>query len=219
MTVSFELSSDDANNLTASNGGKVLYSEKQNQTTFCGSMNDGSRVPSYNLLAEVSLLGNLAQPVAGSEINQLNVPDGINNQTMWGQVNSNVQRRNSGAVEACDSMDILVNDGLQSQDSFGRLMNDIISDSPGSIEDPVLESSFPSGHDSFSPPMVDQHHYSETKKIFTITDISPAWAFSTENTKVFGVNHRDWVSHATHRVVQMDEAAEISFVLPPEMAK
>ncbi|XP_038700970.1 calmodulin-binding transcription activator 5-like isoform X2 [Tripterygium wilfordii] len=179
-----ELVANDADNLTASNGGKVLYSDKQNQTTFCGSMNDGSQVPSYNLLAEVSLLGNLDQPVASSEINQLNVPDSINSQTMWGQVNSNVQRRNSGTVEACDSMDILVNDGLQSQDSFGRLMNDIISDSPRSIEDPVLESSFPSGHDSFSPSMVDQHHYSETEKIFTITDISPAWAFSTENTKI-----------------------------------
>ncbi|XP_038720181.1 calmodulin-binding transcription activator 5-like isoform X2 [Tripterygium wilfordii] len=176
-----ELVANDANNLTASNGGNVLYLDKQNQTTFCGSMNDGSRVPAYNLSTEVSLPGNLAQPVATSERNQFNVLDSINGQTMWRQVNSNVQRRHSRAVEACDSVDILVNDGLQSQDSFGRWMNDIISDSPGSVEDPVLESSFSSGHDSFSP---HQHHCSETEQIFTITDISPAWAFSTENTKI-----------------------------------
>ncbi|KAF5737041.1 calmodulin-binding transcription activator 5 isoform X1 [Tripterygium wilfordii] len=179
-----ELVANDANNHTTSNGGKVPYSGMQNQTTFCASMNDGSRVPAYNLLTEISLPGNLAQPVASSERNQFNVPDSINSQTIWGQVNSNAQRRNSGAVEACDSMDNLVNDGLQSQGSFCRWMNDIISDSPGSVEDPVLESSFSSGHDSFSLPMMDQHHYSETEQIFTITDISPAWAYSTENTKI-----------------------------------
>lgn len=68
----------------------------------------------------------------------------------------------------------VVNEGLQSQHSFGMWINDIISNSPGSVDDPLLESS---PHElSTSPP---------TGLVFIITEVSPAWAFSTETTKVY----------------------------------
>lgn len=85
------------------------------------------------------------------------------------------QRNEFGEVCTGDSLDILAGDGLQSQDSFGKWMNYIMTDSPGSVDDPVLEPSISSGHHQFTVP----------EHLFSITDVSPAWAFSNEKTKVF----------------------------------
>lgn len=86
-------------------------------------------------------------------------------------------------VGGASSVDIIINDNLQSQDSFGKWMNHIISDSPCSVDDSGLESSVSSVHDSHSP-LVDHHQTSLPEQVFNITDVSPAWAYSTEKTKV-----------------------------------
>ncbi|KAG6726316.1 hypothetical protein I3842_02G075400 [Carya illinoinensis] len=53
-----------------------------------------------------------------------------------------------------------------------------------SSENTVLESSISSGHESFVSSVMDHQKSSVPEKIFTITDVSPAWAFSTERTKI-----------------------------------
>lgn len=76
--------------------------------------------------------------------------------------------------------------GLQTQDSFGRWMNYIMTDSPGLLDDKALEPSISNGHELFGSSITDHHHQSSVAEhIFKITDVSPAWALSTETTKVF----------------------------------
>ena len=144
-------------------------------TTQVASLLQGGPISAYNLSTEVSLLGNLVEPVAQSNNAYLNNPEGVCYQISGGQVNSSVQRKDSSAIGTGELLDLLVNDGLQSQDSFGRWMNCIMTESPGSVGDPVLESSISSGQDSFTSP----------EQIFSITEVSSAWAYSTEKTKVF----------------------------------
>lgn len=73
---------------------------------------------------------------------------------------------------------------LQSQDSFGKWINYMIAtDSPGSVDDPSLEPATLAGYQSFPSPNLD-NKLSAEEQIFNITDVSPAWAFSSEETKV-----------------------------------
>ncbi|GMP57038.1 hypothetical protein CsSME_00021291 [Camellia sinensis var. sinensis] len=81
-----------------------------------------------------------------------------------------------------ETLDIIGKDGLQTQDSFGRWINYIMADSPGSVDD--LEFSIQSSHESSTSPMMDHLQSSVPVQIFTITDVSPGWAFSTEETKI-----------------------------------
>lgn len=83
-----------------------------------------------------------------------------------------------------DSLDNLSQDASQMQDSFGRWINYIIADSPGSVDDQTLESSISDGYQPFNPPMNDNHGSSVSGQIFNITDVSPVWGLSNEETKV-----------------------------------
>ncbi|KAM5568814.1 hypothetical protein ABKV19_016370 [Rosa sericea] len=98
----------------------------------------------------------------------------------------------------CDSSDILGNDGLRSQDSFGRWINQIMTNSPGSVDDPVLGSSFPASQSSFASPAMEHIQSSVPEQIFIITDVSPAWAFSNEKTKILitGFFHQEFLDLA-----------------------
>ncbi|KAI3459232.1 hypothetical protein Pfo_015895 [Paulownia fortunei] len=92
-----------------------------------------------------------------------------------------------GPLGGGDSLDNLRKDTLQAQDSFGRWMTYIIADSPGSVDDQALESSISTGHQSFTSPTMDNHISYALDQIFNITDVSPSWALSTEETKMLVV--------------------------------
>ncbi|PSR92522.1 Calmodulin-binding transcription activator 5 like [Actinidia chinensis var. chinensis] len=87
-------------------------------------------------------------------------------------------------VSTGDSSDILGKDALQTQDSFGKWMNYIMTDTPESLDDSNVESSNSTGHGSSLSPMMDHLQSPVSGQIFSITDVSPAWAFSTEETKI-----------------------------------
>lgn len=74
--------------------------------------------------------------------------------------------------------------GLQSQDSFGRWINEIIVDSPESVDNPSFESSMDTSHGSLISSGAVNHEGPVPAQIFCITDISPSWAYSNEETKV-----------------------------------
>ncbi|PIN05351.1 putative protein, contains IPT/TIG domain [Handroanthus impetiginosus] len=76
---------------------------------------------------------------------------------------------------------------LQPQDSFDRWVANIIADTPGALDNQVVESSISTGNQSFSAPTTDDHLRSALGQIFNITDISPSWALSTEETKILVV--------------------------------
>ncbi|KAF7813563.1 calmodulin-binding transcription activator 5-like isoform X1 [Senna tora] len=111
-----------------------------------------------NSAAGIHSFDNLGNPVDGSNSAPYNLPENLNLRTTDSKVNSNVQR---GGI---DSLDVIINDSLQSQDSFGKWINLMISDSPSSINDSGLESSVSSVHDSYSPAM-DHHQPSLPEQI------------------------------------------------------
>ncbi|XP_075653924.1 calmodulin-binding transcription activator 5 isoform X2 [Castanea sativa] len=184
------LLTNDLNNSIVPKGAKVSSIDQTNQ-----ALNDSLHYGVSNSSAEVSSFSNLTEAIARSDNIYSSFPDSIYDQAMKGQLNANVPRRDSITMATNDSLDILVNDGLQSQDSFGRWINQIIAGSPGSVDDSVLESSISSGHGSFISSMTDHSQSSVPEQIFSITDVSPAWAFSTEKTKiiVIGFFHKEYL--------------------------
>ncbi|XP_021898630.1 calmodulin-binding transcription activator 5 [Carica papaya] len=135
---------------------------QQGQIAVNGPTSDERQLPAYNLSPEKSSFSNSLVPTVQSDILHFDPP-----------------------VITSASMDVLVNDGLQSQDSFGRWMDYIIDDSPGSMSDPTLESPISSVHDSVPSPVISDLLSSVPEQVFTIKDVSPAWAYSNEKTKVF----------------------------------
>ncbi|XP_031264452.1 calmodulin-binding transcription activator 5-like isoform X1 [Pistacia vera] len=178
---------NDSNNSTVTSGGnmlgKVSYLGQQNHSAISGGVSNGGSVPAHDLFAEVSSVGNLTQPITRSDNAHFNILEGVYGQTMGSQVNLDIERKDF-TVCTSDTLDILASHGLQSQDSFGKWMNHIITDSPGSVDDP-LQSSILSG---------DQQ-YTVYDHIFNITDVAPAWAFSTEKTKILitGFFHEEYL--------------------------
>ncbi|XP_058212601.1 calmodulin-binding transcription activator 6-like isoform X3 [Rhododendron vialii] len=159
--------------------------EQQNQFGTNGLMSNVAIQSANELLTENSF-GSLTEPVSRSNYIQFDTPDNLFLQGIEGQTDSSFQRKDSQLVTVGtgDSLGVLGNDGLQTQDSFGRWMNYIMSDSPGSVDDPHLESSIPIGQEPSMSPMMNHPQSSVPSELFSITDVSPAWAFSTEETKI-----------------------------------
>lgn len=131
-------------------------------------------------------MGSLGESDARSYSIRLNALDSPFFQNMSGDTNVNLPREVSELVTVAtgDTLDTLGKDGLQTQESFGRWMNYILTDSPGSVDDPILESSIPTGHELSTLQIMDHPQSFVPGQLFSITDVSPAWAFSTEETKV-----------------------------------
>ncbi|GMJ12270.1 CALMODULIN-BINDING TRANSCRIPTION ACTIVATOR 6 [Hibiscus trionum] len=177
------LVTNDANDSMASKRDKISCFDQQNQMAVSGFSNDGGPIPAQNLSTEIILHVNLIEPVAQSSNAYPGTLGCVCNQISDGQVNSTELRRGSCALRIGDSLEFLVNDGLQSQDSFGKWINDFITEPLGSVGYPVLESSISSAKDFSSP-----------EQIFSITEVSPGWAYSTEKTKILvtGVFHQGY---------------------------
>ncbi|KAF7852026.1 hypothetical protein BT93_L1120 [Corymbia citriodora subsp. variegata] len=114
--------------------------------------------------------------------------------TMGIQANSNPSRSDYIPIS---SPGFFGNDSLQSQDSFGRWMNYIMTETPESAHDAALESSVSSCY--FGPSYVAMNDQpSSPEIIFSITDVAPAWAFSTEKTKILitGFFHEEYLQHS-----------------------
>ncbi|XP_026398522.1 calmodulin-binding transcription activator 6-like [Papaver somniferum] len=110
------------------------------------------------------------------------LPTGGHFQTVVTQANSNVGKEGfEPMVEGAD--------GLLAQDSFGRWMNYVMTESPGSLDNPSGGSSISNGYGSNINGEVDHHHSSMHKQVFTITEISPTWDFSSEETKVIVIGY------------------------------
>lgn len=132
-----------------------------------------------NKLPAESYLDNLSGQVSlGSSVVNFNMPTNVIPQAGGGgQVTSNPQR-DSGLIT------MGVDNGLQTQDSFGRWINDIIADSPVSVDDMTLQSAISTSHQSYTSPSAGPNFSSVAEQIFYINDISPSSASSTEETKV-----------------------------------
>ncbi|XP_019455972.1 PREDICTED: calmodulin-binding transcription activator 5-like isoform X2 [Lupinus angustifolius] len=180
---------NDLNTSTVPNEGKVQFFDQQNQALLNNSFNNVASDRS----AEISSFDNLTQPIAGSNTVPYNFSESVNLQTIENQVNPKEHRNDPVSASGVGSFNNVVNDKLQSQDSFGMWVN-IMSDSPCSADESALESSISSVHDSYSPLVVNSHLSSLPEQVFNLTDVSPAWVSSTEKSKVLltGFFHKDY---------------------------
>lgn len=130
-----------------------------------------------NSVTELSSFNNLMNPTAGNAhgnlLNDVYIP------TMEGQSNLD-----SIGVGTGDSLDVLVDNGLHSQDSFGRWIDNFMTEDPGSIEVPILGTSISSAKESFVSPEMSHLQSPVPEQIFNIIDMSPEWGYSNEKTKV-----------------------------------
>ena len=114
------------------------------------------------------------------------IPNNSSYQTVGHETTFSSDTRISGLVTlggAGNGMLSVGADSSLSPDSFGT--THVIAGSPESVDNQSLESSLLNPHQSFSYDMKDNHHHSPLGQIFNVTDISPSWALSTEETKVY----------------------------------
>ncbi|WCJ23395.1 Calmodulin-binding transcription activator 5 [Euphorbia peplus] len=158
-----ELVENDPNNSANPRGDRLVGITQQIQTAANGSLNYGKLFSAYN------------SPANSSSLESITAKSSSNNSHFNGQANALVPLTSSHANSN------MVNDGLQSQDSFGRWIDDIISDSPGAVDNHLLESSTTSLELSS---VINQYQPTVPGDVFFITEVSPSWAFSAETTKV-----------------------------------
>ncbi|CAF1933795.1 unnamed protein product [Brassica oleracea var. botrytis] len=95
---------------------------------------------------------------------------------------------------ADESLDALLNNGPQSRENFGRWMDSFIGDPNGSLEDPSFEAMVTLYQDPLAPQATYNPHSDLPQQVFNITEVSPAWAYSSEKTKIVvtGILHNSY---------------------------
>lgn len=99
-------------------------------------------------------------------------------------IDTNLLKKDAGMaiVGAVETSEMFDKNPLLSQDSFTRWMSIIENDSPGSVDELPMECSISTVNGSGATMVKDE---SSLQEAFSITEVSPAWAFSTEETKVY----------------------------------
>ncbi|PIN12857.1 putative protein, contains IPT/TIG domain [Handroanthus impetiginosus] len=182
------LAPDDSHKLNSPQEGNIAGFELPNQYTM-DSLRIRDNTLSTNKVFPESSTNGFSEQIAGSNPSNYNIPSNLSFQPVGQEMTVNSETTISGLVPmgGVGSLHNLGKDGLNAQDSFGRWMTRIIADSPESVADQALESSTLTGHESFTYPMMDNTRTSPLGQIFNITDVSPAWALSTEETKILVV--------------------------------
>ncbi|CAN8269205.1 unnamed protein product [Cochlearia groenlandica] len=93
-----------------------------------------------------------------------------------------------------ECLDDLLNNGPQSRGSFGRWMNSFISDSNGPLVGPSFEAMVALKQDPLASQAAFHPHSNIPEQVFNITEVSPAWAYSSEKTKILvtGILHNSY---------------------------
>ncbi|KAG8372901.1 hypothetical protein BUALT_Bualt12G0115300 [Buddleja alternifolia] len=178
---------DDSHKLIAQQEGRTAGFEQNNQEYLMNSYQIIDDAQSTNKPSPESSANSFSEHVAGNNAIGYNISNNVSYQTAECEtiVNSGTLVSEMGPLGGGNYLDIIGKDNFQAQDSFGRWMSYIIDDSPGPVVGQALEPS--NGHQSFTSPTMDNHHSSAPSQMFHITDVSPAWAPSTEETRILVV--------------------------------
>ncbi|CAI0467083.1 unnamed protein product [Linum tenue] len=197
-----DLVASDPNKLTPFAGDVGSYLDKQNQVSMNGSAIYHHGLPSSNTSEDATSVNQVIAPYVNIGTSYTSTADGVYSQPGNLQVNSNWPSTDPRVMNPDSSVDILLADGLQSQDSFGRWINDVMAKSAVSLDDQLLEPSTSSGDGSSASPSIGEHQYS-VEHSFVITDVSPSWAFSTDTTKILvtGYFHEQYQHLANSNLV------------------
>lgn len=145
---------------------------QQDQFGTAELLNNGSLLTTSKLRpSPENSSGILSDPVYPSNSTNVSSSDILGFPTIDGQVNSVYQRRSP--------LNVVGEDGLQTQESFGKWMNYVIDGSPDSLNSSNLVSSLPNDDSQLSIP----------GQIFSITEVSPTWAYAAEETKILVTGH------------------------------
>lgn len=152
------------------------------------SYNISNDALSSNQVSPESSDNSFSEQVAWTNSANYNIPNNLSYQTVGHETTVSAETRISGLVTLGGSgTNSLGTDSSQSQDSFGNMATHMIAESPESVDNHSLESSLLNGHQSLSYALVDNRQPSPLGQIFNVTDISPAWALSTEEIKILVV--------------------------------
>ncbi|CAN1281450.1 Calmodulin-binding transcription activator 5 [Linum perenne] len=169
-----DLVAGDTNNLTTFQGDVSSCLDNQNQISVNGSSIYQNTLSASNLSEDVASINQIIDPYVNSGTTYSSTADGTYSQTANLLINSNTHSADRQSVAHNSTLSNLINDGLQSQDSFGRWINDVMAKSADSLDDHLLQPLISSGDGLSTSP---DHS-------FVITDVSPSWGFSDETTKV-----------------------------------
>ncbi|XP_017222907.1 calmodulin-binding transcription activator 6 [Daucus carota subsp. sativus] len=182
---------EDPNKLNAPETGILSHFEQQNPYEMNFHRNNSNLLSTNIYSAEHNSLEKFSDLVVGSNLDHSNTLSNVYSDIVDGQINSDLQKNGHKALNAVcgDSLDTISRNGFQTQDSFGRWMNCVITDSPDSAftGDRNLESSISNGQETSA--LGDQQQSSFSEQIFSITDVSPASALTTEETKILVVGY------------------------------
>ncbi|GAB4843031.1 hypothetical protein Ancab_013008 [Ancistrocladus abbreviatus] len=179
-----ELLALDDSSYSSGRSGDARFFRPRDHYNMNNMDNKGHNFSTSRFQAEMLPLRNPVESEAGTGSACINHPNNVVFEPLEGQIYQNEQSTVSPAgTGAYDGLENLEKDSLQTQDSFGRWMNDMMTESPGSLGDPTVASSGSISHGSFTSPAMNNHS-SVQQQMFSITDISPAWASSTEETKI-----------------------------------
>lgn len=176
---------DDISNVGTArlDSGKTLSSERsrheRNGYGVNGDSHAVTRLPAQSII----------QLLSGQVAARSSISTNISFEPSRGQMISDSQWDEPETVTTgtTDTLDNLRHDGLESQDKFGNWLNSIITDSPTSLADPIKESPISISNELVSSAHLNHHQSSSTGNIFSITEISPDWALSSEETKILVV--------------------------------
>ncbi|XP_074321956.1 calmodulin-binding transcription activator 6-like isoform X1 [Apium graveolens] len=187
------------NQLIAPDAGNISSFEQQNQyERSCYTSNEalfenGSSLQFSPLSGDIysaqnNSLRNFSDLVAGNNSDHFSISSNVYSKIVDGQLNPCL-RRNSSKPVTSDSIDTINKDGLQSEDSFGRWMTSVMTDSPDSVltGDQNQDSSISTNQKMSTS--VDHYEPSLCEQIFSITDISPTSALTTEESKILVVGY------------------------------
>lgn len=173
---------------------QTSYLQQNKQPATFISENNGSILLTRDPQPDMLTSRNSMKPVAGTSPAQITNVDGMFLPLMQTDPKAEGSIYDMGTVGAGYLSDKMAKDGLQSQDSFGRWMNEIIVDSPDSVDGPSFESSGATSHGSLVSSGAVNNERHVPAQIFCITDISPTWAYSTEEIKILvvGFFHQEY---------------------------
>ncbi|XP_063937521.1 calmodulin-binding transcription activator 5-like isoform X1 [Daucus carota subsp. sativus] len=122
--------------------------------------------------------------IAGNNYDHFSISRNVISEIMDGQFDPSLQRNGTS-----NSFDTINKDGLKTNDSFGRWMTTVMTDSPdsGLTGDENLEDSISTDQKASTLAYHDQP--SGLEQIFSITDVSPTSAPTTEETKILVVGY------------------------------
>lgn len=126
---------------------------------------------------------NFSDLVAESNFDHFSMSSNVFPGIVDGQINPCLLGNNYKPV-ASDSLNTINEDGLQSEDGYGRWMTSFTTDSPDSAltGDQNQDSSISTNQKMST--LVDHYQPAFSKQIFSITDVSPTSALTTEESKV-----------------------------------